>query len=338
MLTQTRQAWFRGLAAGDLPITPGQMNMFLRDALRRKLPDFKATDGLWKGKPDRNLFTDDARPGKYIKDRRHGFIVPTFDDLLKGLKYLPTGLDARGLTQCLVWYLNFRDKFSPRLELNVLHTQSLIRALRQPLKAFGPQNLDMNALKEWKEKGTFAERRVEDEERRYENTVRDAKEIRKSQLELIPGDESIKLHLKLHTRHVLMLPFVAMLGMTGKALEMGVEKAEERKAEKLANEKKPEEEDAEANDKTTNETGEGEQQDKLRPYRIPKRPRVEENAPSERPSKMSVRKRSQVPTALRLLSASPAPVSSRRPSSAAFSYPGAAADLSDPSYSRRELY
>jgi hypothetical protein len=225
------QSWFRGCT--QPPVTGVQMNQVLRDSLRRAIPSFKTADGGYKGKPDRNLYTDQLRPGKYVEETRSGYVVPTFDELLKGLKYLPTGLDARELTQCLVWYLNVRDMFSPQLELNVLHAQSLIRALRQPLRAHGQRNLDKIALEEWKRNGQFLQKEVESEATHHERLRREAEEPKKSTMEVNLDNEMIKFRVSLPIRHVFMFPFLAMVGMAAKGMEIGVAKAEEHRAARL---------------------------------------------------------------------------------------------------------
>jgi hypothetical protein len=128
------QALFRG--APTHPTTAADLNNYQRDTVKTVIVGFKTSS--YKGKSDRNLRTEHLVSGPHIKSLRKGYTLPTFEDLVRGLQRLPSGLDARGLSQCLSWYLNICDSFSPKLELNVLHAQSLIRALRQPLKPFGP--------------------------------------------------------------------------------------------------------------------------------------------------------------------------------------------------------
>jgi hypothetical protein len=208
------------------------MNQFQRDSIKKILPGFK-TDTI-NGKHDGNLHTDQLEPGRYIAERRSGYTLPTFDSLLAGLNHLPSGLDARGLTECLSWYLNVRDSFTPKLDLNVLHTQSLIRALRIPLKRYGPQNLDCNALKEWKENGKFDERRVYYEPAKSTSAKAEDVKQKRSQLHMNLDDDEVKLDVQLPLRHVLTFPFLALHGVMGEALKLGIEKAENRKAEREA--------------------------------------------------------------------------------------------------------
>jgi hypothetical protein len=208
------------------------MNQFQRDSVKKVIPGFK-TDTI-NGKHDSNLHTDQLEPGRYIAERRSGYTLPTFDSLLAGLNHLPSGLDARGLTECLSWYLNVRDSFTPKLDLNVLHTQALIRLLRIPLKRYGPQNLDCNALKEWKENGKFDERRVYYEPAKSMSAKAEDVKQKRSQLHMNLDDDEVKLDVQLPLRHVLTFPFLALHGIMGEALKLGIEKAENRKAEREA--------------------------------------------------------------------------------------------------------
>lgn len=212
------------------------MNQYQRDALKTIIPGFK-TDTL-NGKHNRNIQTTHLTPGRYIQDKRSGYTIPTFDGLLRGLHHLPSGLDARSLTECLNWYLSIRDTFTPRLDLNVLHTQALIRALRIPLKPFGPQNLDCNALKEWKDNSRFPERRTCAEAVTKENTTASEEDGKggdarqRSQLHLNLDSHTVDLALQLPLRHVLTFPFLALHGVMGEALKHGIVRAETRQMER----------------------------------------------------------------------------------------------------------
>jgi hypothetical protein len=207
------------------------MNGFQRDVFKGTIPDFKST--TYQGKPDRNLRTDGLLPGTYIESKRKGYSLPTFEDLARGLQHLPTGLDARGMTQCVSWYINSRDLFTPKLELNVLHAQSLIRALRQPLKPFGPQNLDRNALKEWRNKGKLEELEVEDVRREREQQFAGSPRNYRAQLHLNLDKEEVSMQVTLPIRHILTFPFLALHSVVGEALEMGLKKAEIRQATRI---------------------------------------------------------------------------------------------------------
>jgi len=212
------------------------MNQIQRDSVKKIIEGFK-TDTI-NGKHDANLHTDHLEPGRYIADRRSGYVLPTFGDLLSGLSHLPSGLDARGLTECLSWYLHVRDSFTPKLELNVLHTQALIRALRIPLKRYGPQNLDCNALKEWKEKGKFEERKVYYEPARPTSTETADEAQKRSRLHMNLDNHEVKLDYQLQLRHVLTVPFLALHSVMGEALKLGIEKAENRMTERVTAEGK----------------------------------------------------------------------------------------------------
>ncbi|KAL5113143.1 hypothetical protein ACEQ8H_008991 [Pleosporales sp. CAS-2024a] len=218
------QAHFRG--PPDYHMSPVYMNNCQRDAVKTEIPGFKTS--TLAGKPDRNLRTDHLVPGNYIQSMRKGYTLPSFEELVRGLRRLPSGLDARGLTQCLSWYLNVRDTFTPKLELNVLHTQSLIRALRQPLKPFGPQNLDRNALEEWHNTGTFET--VEIEDRRLDQPPATAKTLgrTRSRLHLDLDEEDVSTDVVLQVRHILVFPFLALHGVVGEAFKLGIRNAQTR--------------------------------------------------------------------------------------------------------------
>lgn len=228
------QAFFRGMHKHPLTLT--NIHQFFRDALKSDVPGWKVSE--YQGTPDKNIHTGHLQPARFIKDTRQGFVVPTFEDLLRGIEYLPAGIDARGLTECLAWYSRVRDTFSPPLELNVLHTQSLIRALRVPLRSYGPMNLDMRAVQEWKEKGGFAKRRVDDEvvpENANSVGLR-SEQLNRSRVTIDPEKETLGVDVAVKLRHVLTFPYLAIGGMFCRALEMGIEKAEARKAAREAQE------------------------------------------------------------------------------------------------------
>ncbi|CAN9386079.1 unnamed protein product [Alternaria alternata] len=227
-LDSIESAFFRGPPTTN--ISSAAMNQIQRDSVKNVIIGFK-TDTT-KGKHDANLHTNHLEPGRYIAEKRSGYILPTFDDLLRGLHHLPSGLDARGLTECLSWYLDFRNSFTPKLDLNVLHTQALIRALRIPLKRFGPQNLDCNELEEWKIWGKFEERKVFYESAKPASAKVDNTEQKRSQLHMNLDDHEVKLDIQLPLRHILVFPFLALHGVVGEALKLGIEKTENRKAER----------------------------------------------------------------------------------------------------------
>jgi hypothetical protein len=255
------------------------MNNYQRDLVKITLPGFKTTS--YKGKSDRNLRTDHLAPGRTVE--RRGHTLPTFDDLLRGLQRLPSGLDARGLTQCLSWYMNNRDTFTPKLELNVLHTQSLIRALREPLKPFGPQNLDRNALEEWRDKDTFETVEIEEKSHNYKGVASASNECRRSQLHLNLDEDDVSMVLDLPVRHILLFPGLAIChGMTSAALQMGIQKAENRQAAREGEATKRElekkwaagKEDVEEEEhvEVDNPVAAPSAAEPQQPYRMPKRP------------------------------------------------------------------
>jgi hypothetical protein len=80
-------------------MSPAIMNQMQRNATKRRLPAFKTTSYEGKGDPD--MHTSGLKPDQYLKDRLQVFTVPSVDDLLRGLDFLPTGPGARQLAQCL---------------------------------------------------------------------------------------------------------------------------------------------------------------------------------------------------------------------------------------------
>ncbi|KAF1912899.1 hypothetical protein BDU57DRAFT_457084 [Ampelomyces quisqualis] len=202
------------------------MNNFQRDVVRTAIPEF--TTISYKGKSDRNLRTDQLTTGPYIHGIKKGHTVPTFGNLIRGLHRLPAGLDARGLTQCLSWYINMGNTFTPRLEMNVLHAQSLIRALREPLKPFGPQNLDRNALEQWRNAGTFETVEIEND---THQSPRAMTSTSRTQLHLNIDKHEVSMNLTLPIRHILTFPFLALHGPVCEAFKMGIDRAERRQEE-----------------------------------------------------------------------------------------------------------
>jgi hypothetical protein len=109
-------------------------------------------------KPSRSLKTDKFVPPPTLSTATDGScFVPTYADLVRGLEFLPQGVDARALTQCVSWWLNHQS-----LDLNVLHTAELFRMLRTPLRPVGPMNLDRVMLAEWQEKKNLSDVKVTD--------------------------------------------------------------------------------------------------------------------------------------------------------------------------------
>ncbi|KAI8941640.1 hypothetical protein NX059_002853 [Plenodomus lindquistii] len=294
------QDFFRGPPTHKT--TGAQMNNYQRDAVKGTIPDFKTIG--YKGKSTRELYTDGLVHGQCVDQGRGGFIVPTFNDLIRGLQHLPTGLDARCLTKCLQWYIENLTTFSPKLELNVLHVQALYRALRQPLRPFGPQNLDRNALREWQDNGEFEKTGLRIGSSRFEEAESKEREKRKPQLRVNLDAEHVQLDVELPLRHVLTFPFLAIQDMVGEMFRMGISKAEVRRAVREADDRSKEPSSAgPTNDQgicmttgtTPAVTGDGDalmdqKQEKgaaaKEPYRNPKRPRSNtETSVPEPPSK-----------------------------------------------------
>jgi hypothetical protein len=253
------------------------MNQLQRDTVSRILPGFKTTG--YEGKEDANLYTDQLKPGAYLEKKFKGYTLPTFDDLLRGLTSLPQGPDAGPLTRCLAWYLRVCNAFTPKLELNVLHAQALIRALRQPTIPVGMANLNRLALEQWREGGTFPgnetaallESTAESEGHPQQRAQPKASfNIRSDPIQL-------KLQIGLPIRHILTFPFLALHVVVAEAFKMGIHKAESRKAlrsSKIAPRKRARDTISVCDD-TPRDTTEGtEPDDATESVRTPKRRRV----------------------------------------------------------------
>ncbi|KAI0580940.1 hypothetical protein Alg130_06832 [Pyrenophora tritici-repentis] len=219
------QAFFRGPA--DHHISAGKMNLYQRDAAKVVYPEFKLNS--YKGRLDPDLSMTHIEPGKSVVDRIGTFTIPLYDDLLRGLRHFPSGLDARVLTECLAWYKSVRDTFNPPLQFNVLHTQALSRVLQVPLKPYGPQNLDYLSLMEWREKGEFKTRPM-DENITTSTSVQDmdSGNKKRSHLNINMDTEEVTMEYKIRLQHIFTFPFVAMQDLIGEAFTMGIKKAEER--------------------------------------------------------------------------------------------------------------
>ena len=246
---QHSQAFFRR-APHNTGTTTKAMNAYQRDTLRYMFPGFKTSasssdlpPGLTQPQSQpATQHTTQLHPGKHISSHRPGFVLPSLDALVQGLQHLPSGLDARCLTECLAWYMRVRDTFTPRLELNVLHVQALTRALRIPVRSYGMLDLDVCGLQEWKARGGFVERvclwgstntststtaRAEaagEKENREGNG--------KTRLKVNVAREEVSLELRRPLRYVFMFPFVALHGVVEEALKMGIQRAEERERER----------------------------------------------------------------------------------------------------------
>ncbi|KAF2651187.1 hypothetical protein K491DRAFT_782049 [Lophiostoma macrostomum CBS 122681] len=220
-------AWFRGK---DQPPFSGRvLHEHFRALFRGTIRDFNITK--WAGKPDSNLYTDHFESNRTVE--RRGHCVPTFEELLSGLKYFPTGIHARGLTQCLIWYLNNRNMFSPPLQFNVLHTQALLRVLQIPVKNPGHRNLDMVALQEWKDHAKFTEKEVDGEKKTCDTSDKLIPEHDPGpKIILNMEQESVSLKLDVKLRHILTLPYMAIGNMSCELLRWGIEDIEQRQKER----------------------------------------------------------------------------------------------------------
>lgn len=210
-------------------------NQIQGDAMKRRLPEYETVG--YEGTGDSNMRTSELKPGLYLDDRLQGFFVPSFDNLLCGLKCIPSGPDARALTQCVTWYLQTRDSFSPRLELNVLHTQALVRALRQPLQPVTSQNLNHCALELWRKNKTSEKIKVTDLEAGANKARRNKSCIARSAGEravINTQKNTVQAEVRIPLRNILTFPFLALHGIAIKAFEMGIDKAERKMAVRTA--------------------------------------------------------------------------------------------------------
>lgn len=209
------------------------MNQTQRDAIQRLPPAFKTTG--YEGNGDPNMYTEQLLPSAYLEKKLKGCAVPSFDDLLRGLKFLPSGHDARGPSQCLRWYLDVCNTLTPKLELNVLHTQALIRALRQPLQPAGSQNLNRLALEQWREQGALDRTEIITAARHDGIKASDEHCVGRSSgvqavIDIREDHIGLKMYVRIPLRNLLAFPFLALHGIVSEALELGIYKAERRRA------------------------------------------------------------------------------------------------------------
>ena len=199
-----------------------------------KAPDSDVADLIEES--DMVLCTNGLTRGKHLAKAPK--TLPSFDDLLRGLNHLPCGLDARGLTQCLIWYRRMRNSFTPPLHMSVLHTQALLRALRVPLKPTDLKDLDLETLKEWRDKGRFEELKLWDEEQSCAQILT-WKHLMRAQIHLNFDNGSVESSFSFRLRNVLAFPFVAMHNFFREALIMGIDRAEKRQQERTRKQSRP---------------------------------------------------------------------------------------------------
>ena len=162
----------------------------------------------------------------------------------------------------------------------------------QPL--FRVQRKDEATLEGGRQNGLIVEGKDKTSMLRSEHQPLQMDTSKKSRIELNVDDESFKLHLQLSLRHIFTFPFLAMIGMASKGIEMGVGEAEENRATRISQTKM----DNGADKKGATTVGLREdsatiaQQPKERTrglspsYRIPKRPRpFEEDDTANPPAK-----------------------------------------------------
>ncbi|KAH6629356.1 hypothetical protein C7974DRAFT_185083 [Boeremia exigua] len=222
------QAFFRGNPQNHM--LPAALNQIQRDAVQRLLPAFRTAG--YEGEGDTDTYTDHLKPGTYLEKKSKGYVVPKFDDLLRGLSSLPYGEDTRELTQCLLWYSGIRSTFEPRLELNVLHAQALIRALRQPLEHPTSQNLNRLALDQWRKDGKFpkvsftaASEGFEDKTQKEYGKEQRLQPRTRAVFNIDAGLVDLKMEIQIPIRHVLTFPFIALHSVVADAFQLGINNA-----------------------------------------------------------------------------------------------------------------
>lgn len=205
----------------------------MRDALTTLIPEFKAAPGAWSGTPTADLSTGNLGPGPYMLVKLGGrFTVPTFAELVRGIRVLPQGVGAREMTACLKWWMKHTERTRKmggrELEITVLHMQSLIRALRISLPPCEGRNLDIEAVQEWREK-KWADHHTEDQDMagdEEEVLPHSEDKLTRSRLEINIRKETVTPHLTLQIRHILTFPFMSILNMAHEGVALAVRKVD----------------------------------------------------------------------------------------------------------------
>lgn len=246
------QAWFRGSTASGKegedpepgqarhPLRPREVNQWLRDALRGSGGYVKGSGGIplgaVMGRGEARLDTEGMHPRKIAGAERGGEVC-SLRDLVRGVRRWPWGVGRRALTRVLEWYVRVEGGFTPRLEVSVLCVGAVVRALGfGEERGTGPMNLDGAVLGAWRGEGGV-ERVVQWEEEGEKEKEKEGEDLRRSRVRINEAGEMVGVDVVLHLRHVLTFPYMAVGGMLCAALEMGIEKAEARKAEREARER-----------------------------------------------------------------------------------------------------
>ncbi|KAF2998864.1 hypothetical protein E8E13_003865 [Curvularia kusanoi] len=222
------QAFFRGAPQDHM--SSSALNQIQRDTVQRLLPDFKTIG--YEGKQDADLHTDQLHPGAYLEKKLMSYFLPAFDDLLHGLECLPQGPDVGPLTQCLAWYSSVCNAFTPKLQLNVLHAQALIRALREPQNLTSEHNLNRFALQQWRDVKAFPSTDFPAQMGRSVDGEHSDQQRKGPQLLINAHADpmDLKMQINVPIRHILTFPFLALHGVVVEAFKMGIGRAERRRS------------------------------------------------------------------------------------------------------------
>lgn len=170
--------------------------------------------------------------------------VPSFEQLVEGVKRMPVGIGRRHLSSVLEWYVGVRDAFTPRLELNVLHTRALVQAMRFPLRRYGPQNVDAAVLSSYRRGGGDAISGPIPMPLSPSLSLSSSlpslhtgdKKREKSKITLNVPRQTVEVEVSLRVGSVLLMPYFGVGGLFCAALEWGVGMAEGRRRGRLERE------------------------------------------------------------------------------------------------------
>lgn len=166
--------------------------------------------------------------------------VPSFEQLVEGVRRMPVGIGRRHLSSVLEWYVGVRDAFTPRLELNVLHARALVQAMRFPLRRYGPQNVDAAVLSSYRRGGGDAisgpvpvplPLPLSSLSSSNSQVKRE-----KSRITLNVPRQTVQVEVSLRVGSVLLMPYFGVGGLFCAALEWGVGRAEGRRRGRLERE------------------------------------------------------------------------------------------------------
>lgn len=170
--------------------------------------------------------------------------VPSFEQLVEGVRRMPVGIGRRHLSSVLEWYVGVRDSFTPRLELNVLHTRALVQAMRFPLRRYGPQNVDAAVLSSYRRGGGDAISGPIPMPLSPSLSLPSSlpslhtgdKKREKSKITLNVPRQTVEVEVSLRVGSVLLMPYFGVGGLFCAALEWGVGRAEGRRRGRLERE------------------------------------------------------------------------------------------------------